>query len=75
MDCLLRHGTYAEAREAPCPALSLLDLNLPAIDGCEVLQQIKQDTQLRTIPVVICTTAAQPHDIEVWYQLGANSLW
>ncbi len=69
----MRHGLYAEARDAPCPALILLDLNLPAIDGCEVLRQIKQDARLLTIPVVVCTTAAQPHDIDVCYQLGANS--
>lgn len=75
LDCLLRRGTYAEARDALCPALILLDLNLPAIDGCEVLRQIKQDARLRTIPVVVFTTAAQPHDIDVCYQLGANSYW
>ncbi len=84
----MRHGIYAEARNAPCPALILLDLNLPAIDRCEVLRQIKQgarlltmevlrqikqDARLLTIPVVVCTTAAQPHDIDVCYQLGANS--
>lgn len=69
----MRHGPYAEARDVPCPAFILLDLNLPAIDGCEVLRQIKQDVRLRTIPVVVFTTAAQPHDIDVCYQLDANS--
>jgi len=73
LDYLLRRGTYAEAQDAPCPALILLDLNFPTIDGCEVLQQIKQDARLRTIPVVIFTTSAQPHDIDVCYQRGANS--
>ena len=47
------------------PSTQPVGLNLPAIDGCEVLQQIKQDTQLRTIPVVVCTTSVQPHDIDV----------
>ncbi len=73
MDYLLRRGTYAEAQDAPRPALILLDLNLPAMDGCEVLRQIKQDARLRTIPVVVFTTSDQPHDIDVCYQLGANS--
>jgi CheY-like chemotaxis protein len=73
LDYLLRRGTYAEAQVASYPALILLDLNLPAIDGCEVLRQIKQDARLRAIPVVVFTTSAQPHDIDVCYQFGANS--
>jgi len=73
LDDLLRRGTHAEVQDAPCPALILLDLNLPAIDGCEGLLQIKQDERLRTIPVVVFTTSAQPHDIDVCDQLGANS--
>jgi CheY-like chemotaxis protein len=73
LDYLLRRGTYAEAQDGSYPALILLDLNLPATDGCEILRQIKQDARLRTIPVVVFTTSAQPHDIDVCYQLGANS--
>jgi len=73
LDYLLRRGTYAETQDAPCPALILLALNLPAIDGCEVLWQIKQDPRLRTILVVVFTTSAQPHDIAMCYQLGANN--
>jgi CheY-like chemotaxis protein len=73
LDYLLRRGTHAEVQDAPCPALIPLALNLPAIDGCEVLLQIKQDERLRTIPVVVFTTSAQPHDIDMCYQLGANS--
>lgn len=73
LDYLLRRGTYAEAQDASCPALILLDLNLPTRDGREVLRQIKQDARLRTIPVVVFTTSAQPHDIDMCHQLGANS--
>jgi CheY-like chemotaxis protein len=69
---LWSRGTYAATQDAPRPALILLDLHLPTIDGCEVLRQIKQDIRLRTIPVVVCTTSAQPHDRDVCYQLGAN---
>ena len=73
LDYLLHRGTYAQGEGAPRPVLILLDLHLPAIDGCEVLRQIKQDARLRTIPVIVFTTSAQPHDIDVCYQLGANS--
>jgi len=72
LDYLLRRGAYAEAQNASCPALILLDLHLPTMDGCEVLRQIKQDVRLRTIPVVVFTTSAQPYDIAVCYELGAN---
>jgi CheY-like chemotaxis protein len=73
LDYLWRRGTYAKAQDASCPALVFLDLNLPTRDGCEVLRQIKQDARLRTIPVVVFTTSAQPHDIDTCHQLGANS--
>jgi CheY-like chemotaxis protein len=73
LDYLLRRGRYANGQDAPHPALILLDLHLPVTDGCEVLRQIKQDARLRTIPVIVFTTSAQPHDIDVCYELGANS--
>ena len=72
-DYLLRRGTYAEAHNAPYPALILLALNLPAIDGCDVLRQIKQDARLRAIPVVVCTTSARRYNTDLCYELGANS--
>jgi CheY-like chemotaxis protein len=55
------------------PGLILLDLNLPGTDGREVLRQVKQDQQLRTIPVVIFTTSNSPKDVEDCYQYGVNS--
>lgn len=55
------------------PALLLLDLNLPGIDGRDVLEVIKSDTQLRSIPVIVLTTSANPRDIEVCYHFGVNS--
>ena len=73
LDYLLRRGTYAEAHDAPYPALILLDLHLPVLDGCEVLRQIKQYARLRAIPVVVFTTSAQRHDIDLCYELGATS--
>jgi CheY-like chemotaxis protein len=50
----------------------MLDLNLPGTDGLEVLAQIKQDEQLKMIPVVVFTTSSNPKDIESCYNYGAN---
>jgi chemotaxis family two-component system response regulator Rcp1 len=69
MAFLHRENNYAEA---PRPDLILLDLNLPKKDGREVLQEIKADHQLRTIPVVVLTTSAADEDILRSYDLSAN---
>ena len=66
----LRRGV--EDRDAPCPDLVLLDLNLPRMDGREVLAQIKGDPALRTIPTVILTTSDSVADIVHSYRLQAN---
>jgi two-component system, chemotaxis family, response regulator Rcp1 len=58
--------------DAPRPGIILLDLNLPKMDGREVLAQIKQDQSLRTIPTVILTTSDSEDDIAKTYQLHAN---
>lgn len=55
------------------PALILLDLKLPKIDGLEVLRQLKGHPNLRSIPVVVLTTSNEDLDIHKAYQLGANS--
>ena len=66
----LRHeGAYVDT---PRPDLILLDLNLPKMDGREVLAQIKQDDKLKTIPTVILTTSESEADIVKSYQLQAN---
>jgi CheY-like chemotaxis protein len=54
------------------PSVILLDLNLPGIDGRDILSQIKQDNKFKEIPVVIFTTSSNPKDIELCYQKGAN---
>jgi chemotaxis family two-component system response regulator Rcp1 len=69
MALLRREGKYATA---PRPDLVLLDLNLPKKDGREVLQEIKADSSLAVIPVVILTTSASEVDILRSYQLHAN---
>jgi chemotaxis family two-component system response regulator Rcp1 len=57
---------------APRPALIMLDLNLPRMDGRQVLAHIKKDDSLRTIPTVILSTSAADADIDTTYQLQAN---
>jgi CheY-like chemotaxis protein len=58
---------------APRPAVILLDLKLPRVDGLEVLRQLKAHPTLRTIPVVVLTTSAEDSDVRAAYQLGVNS--
>jgi CheY-like chemotaxis protein len=67
---LRRDGEYADA---PRPGLILLDLNLPRRDGLEVLAELKEDPELRVIPVVILTTSQAEEDILRSYSLHANA--
>ncbi len=55
------------------PVLILLDLNLPKVNGLEVLEAIKKHPEFRTIPVVVLTTSFESGDVKKSYQLGANS--
>jgi CheY-like chemotaxis protein len=73
LDYLNQRDASTQMSRGLRPALILLDLNLPATDGREVLRQIKQDARLQTIPVVIFTTSARPRDVDLCYRLGANS--
>lgn len=70
---LHRTGSYVNRASEPHPGLIVLDLNLPGIDGREVLRRIKQDHRLKAIPVVVFTTSNNPKDIGDCYQDGANS--
>jgi CheY-like chemotaxis protein len=67
---LRREGPYADA---PRPGLILLDLNLPRRDGREVLAELKNDPELRVIPVVVLTTSEAEEDIVRSYSLHANA--
>jgi chemotaxis family two-component system response regulator Rcp1 len=69
MDFLRKEGEYARA---PRPDLILLDLNLPRKDGREVLAEIKEDPDLRRIPVVILTVSKNEEDVLKTYNLHAN---
>ena len=73
MDFLLRRGDYDNPAAAPRPDLLLLDLNMPKLDGRQVLQQIRGDEGLRSLPVVVLTTSKQEEDIIRSYELGCNS--
>ena len=70
MDYLRRRASYAAVQR---PDLLLLDLNMPRKDGREALAEIKNDPDLRRIPVVVMTTSAAEQDIRRAYELGANS--
>ncbi|MEW5727888.1 MAG: response regulator [Pseudomonadota bacterium] len=59
--------------QAPRPDLMLLDLNLPGRSGHEILEEVKADTQLRKIPVVVLSTSEAERDVMRAYQAGANS--
>jgi len=73
MDYLHHRGKHAQAGQAPRPGLILLDLNMPRKDGREALREIKNDPDLRRIPVVVLTTSKADTDIGRIYELGANS--
>jgi two-component system response regulator len=66
---LRKEGIY---RDAACPDLILLDLNMPRKDGRQTLREIKDDEVLRKIPVVILTTSGAEEDVVNSYSLGAN---
>ena len=73
MDYLHRQGQYADPKASPVPGLILLDLNMPKKDGREALAEIKEDPNLRHIPVVVLTTSSADEDIVKTYDLGVNS--
>lgn len=70
----LRHeGAYTAPEDAPRPGIILLDLNMPRIDGREALAKIKQDPDLKRIPVVVLTTSKEDEDVVRTYDMGVNS--
>jgi two-component system response regulator len=73
LDYLRRRGRWADPAQSPRPALVLLDLNMPRMDGREALAALKADPELRRIPVVVLTTSRARDDVAVSYDLGASS--
>jgi CheY-like chemotaxis protein len=72
LDYLFRRGIF-KLRAAGNPAVVLLDLKLPKVDGLEVLEQIKTDAMLRTVPVVMLTSSREEPDLSRSYKLGVNA--
>lgn len=73
LDYLQRRGPYADPATSPRPGIILLDLNLPGTDGRQVLAEVKADSGLRQIPVIVLTTSDDEQDIQACYDAGANS--
>jgi CheY-like chemotaxis protein len=71
LDFFYRRGAFA-GRLGPEPAVILLDLKMPKVDGLEVLRQIKGDPALRTLPVVMMTSSREERDLVESYRLGVN---
>ena len=72
LDYLNCRGEY-KTRSSGNPAVMLLDLKLPKVDGLEVLKQIKSDGELRMIPVVVLTSSKEEKDMVASYKLGVNA--
>jgi DNA-binding response OmpR family regulator len=72
LDYLYRRGNFT-TRSTDNPAVLLLDLKLPKVDGLEVLQQIKADAKLKLIPVVVLTSSHEEKDMITSYKLGVNA--
>ena len=73
LDFLYQRGEYAAAGKAPRPGVILLDLNMPGTDGRKVLDVVKKDAKLKSIPIVVLTTSTDDRDIDNFFQSGANS--
>ena len=73
LDYLFARGAHAGRDAADLPSIVLLDLNLPKLDGREVLQALRANPATRGLPVVVLTTSTEPFDVEASYALGVNS--
>lgn len=73
LDYIFNRGEYSDPQQYPRPALVLLDIKLPGVDGFEVLKRIKGDRALKMIPVIMLTTSDCEQDIMLAYHHHANS--
>lgn len=73
LDYLFATGAYAGRDMSKMPAVVLLDLKLPKVDGLEVLRRIRDDDRTKNLPVVILTSSSEEEDLSKSYELGANS--
>jgi CheY-like chemotaxis protein len=72
LDYLLRQGAYLD-RPGACPLVVLLDLKMPKVDGLQVLRRIKDDPELKALPVVMLTSSNEESDLARSYGLGVNA--
>ena len=73
LDYLHRRGSFSNPADSPRPSIMLLDLNMPGMDGFEVLDRVKAEQGLREIPVVIVSTSSAPESVQRSYRGGAAS--
>lgn len=73
LDYMFGTGTYAGRDLTDMPAVILLDLKLPKVDGLEVLQRLREDGRTKLVPVVILTSSREERDVLNGYKLGANA--
>ncbi|MBI5394013.1 MAG: response regulator [Verrucomicrobia bacterium] len=73
LDYLFGTGPHAGGKELALPAVVLLDLKLPKVDGLEVLRRLRADERTRLLPVVVLTSSKEERDVIQSYSLGANS--
>ena len=70
---LHREGSYTDSRRAPRPDVIVLDLPLPRLTGQELLQRLKQDQQLKLLPIIVLTPSRCPDEVRQAYAAGANA--
>ena len=73
LDYLFHRGAYQDANKCPRPGLILLDIKMPKIDGMALLEKVKSDPHLRTIPILMLTSTSDQVEVNRCYSLGANS--
>lgn len=73
LDYLKHQGSHAQAAAETRPALILLDLNMPGIDGRKFLELVKQDPALKKTPILVLTTSSDERDVTECYRLGAST--